>query len=62
MSKTSNRSDWPLSDPRHLGEYDALVDPTDAAEVKRLEINGAPVTDQSHEYVLKKKPVQNAQD
>ena len=62
MSRKSSLSDWPLSDPRHLGEHDALVDPTDAAGVKRLEVNGEPVTEQSHEYVLDKKPVRNAED
>lgn len=36
----------------------AIAIPTDGG----LQINGAPVVEQSHEYVLKKKPEANAED
>ena len=33
-----------------------------AAPPRRLEIGGAPATENSHEHVLRKKPSRNAQD
>ncbi len=56
----SNGPQWRIDDPRRLGEYDAVVDPTQSAQIKQLEVNGAAVVEQSHEYVLKKKPESNA--
>ena len=56
----SKHPEWRIDDPRRLGEYDAVVDPTQAAQIKQLEVNGAAVVEQSHEYVLKKKPEPDA--
>ena len=63
MSIESNR-DWPTRShdpsvwaPLHSGEDMHLIS---AGAPQRVEINGAPVTEQFHEYVLRKP--KNAQD
>jgi hypothetical protein len=51
-----------IADPRDGRPRPDYVPPAEAAEIKRAEVNGAPVTEQSHEYVLKKKPAPDAED
>ena len=54
MSNRSEPTDAFFSDPRHLGSYPAVVRPTASSPPEELEVNGAPVIEQSHEFVIRK--------
>ncbi len=55
------RRDRVLIDPTIPGDGGAPLDAEIAIPPEfGVQINGAPVTEQSHEYVLKKKPTTNA--
>jgi hypothetical protein len=62
MTKEFKPADDALfDDPRHLGNYPAMVRPTAEPALRPLEVNGAPVVERSHEFVIKKQ-APNAQD